>query len=218
MKTVMLSAVVLFNALHLTAQPKNSKMKPVDIFKNYITGDFDNSSQVTAEIKMGKQIHPLAVHVNRVANHKIKNIPDSILKKGFFIIEESYYLTEGKPLEIKPYLFLFTAGKNATVQLAVFQIPEGIKKEELRNDNKNLFMDYNLLKPSPTFKGATYSWDEKQKTFSTNAPNDLPNGIRFTLIETFTKDKLEVMELLEKDGRRLTPYDTPLIYIRKKLK
>jgi hypothetical protein len=69
--------------------------------------------------------------------------------------------------------------------------------------------------PSPTFQGADYSWDAKKKTFSTISVNDLGNGMRFTLSETFTSQSLQVMELLEKNGQRLTPYDTPILYDRK---
>ena len=52
--------------------------------------------------------------------------------------------------------------------------------------------------------------------FYINAPNDLPNGMKFTLIETISATQLIVMELLEKDGRRLTPYETPIVYDRVK--
>lgn len=52
------------------------------------------------------------------------------------------------------------------------------------------------------------------ESFSVNHPNDLGNGMKFTLIETLSLSQLEVMELLEKDGQRVTPYDTPIIYKR----
>jgi hypothetical protein len=208
---LLLTSYLLLIALFTQAQQQN---KLLNIFQQYITGDFDNSEQVVAEIKAGKQIHPLAIHVNRVANSKIKNLPASF--KGFFVIEESYYLNEGKPVEVKPFLFLFHPKSNNEIQLTVYQLPDGVKKEEFRNDNQNLSIDYNTLKPSPTFKGAVYTWNAKAKSFSTNAPNELSNGMRFTLIETFTAHQLSVMELLEKDGNRLTPYDTPIIYKRKK--
>ncbi len=52
-------------------------------FKQYITGDFNNQEQVIAEIKKGKQIHPLAIHVNREFTKKISEIPDSMI--GFFL-------------------------------------------------------------------------------------------------------------------------------------
>ncbi len=192
---------------------KVKKIRTLDIFKTYITGDFDNSAQVTAEIKKGKQVHPLAIHVNRVADKKITNLPAGL--NGFFIIEESYYLYEGKAVEVKPYLFLFRQGSRANeVLLTVYQLPADIKKEAFRNDNDTLVMDYNSLQPSPTFKGAVYVWNAADKTFSTHSPNELSGGMTFTLTEKFTNDTLEVMELLEKSGQRLTPYDTPIVYKR----
>lgn len=187
--------------------------KVFETFRSYITGDFDNSEQVTAEIKSGKQIHPLSIHVNRVADDKIRNRPDGM--KGFFILEESYYLSEGKPIDRKPYLFLFEPEGTDQVRLTAYQFPGSISKEALRNDNDTLFFDYNTLQRSPTFKGAIYDWNKADKSFSTRSPNDLPGGMRFTLIEHFTRDALEVMELLERDGKRITPYDTPILYKRR---
>lgn len=191
---------------------KKGKMKIIDIFKQYITGDFSNSHQVVAEIAAGKQIHPLAIHVNRVCDNKILNKPTV---DGFFILEESYYLAEGKAVEAKPYLFLFEASGDTAVKLTVYQWPKELKKEACRNDNAELKLDFNTMLPSPTFKGALYTWNAKDRTFSTNSVNDLPNGMRFTLTEKFMDKQLQVMELLEKEGKSLTIYNTPIIYDRK---
>ncbi len=188
-------------------------MKPIELFKQIIVGDFDNSKQVAEEIAAGKQIHPQAKHVNRIANIKIKNLPEDA--NSFFVLEESYYQYTDKLLDIKPYLFKFSAGENNTVLLNVFQLPSNIDKKDIRNDNENLFFDFNDLKISPTFKGATYRFINPEKTFTTNSINELGNGMKFTLTEILTKEKLIVMELLEKDGKRLTPYETPIIYDRK---
>jgi len=190
------------------------KSKVFETFRSYITGDFDNSAQVTEEIRAGRLSHPLAVHVNRMADDKILNRPKDL--KGFFILEESYYLTAGKPLELKPYLFLFEPMDGDRVRLTAFQLPSEWRKEEIRNDNKALQFDYNTLQRSPTFKGAVYEWDASKKTFSTRSPNELPGGMTFTLIETFDAETLEVMELLEKEGKRLTPYETPIVYKRRR--
>lgn len=188
------------------------KQKLLDIFKTYITGQFDNSRQVVAQIKQGKQIHPIAIHVNAVANSKFINLPKDL--KGFFLLEESYYQYPNKPLELKPYLFYFEEDNN-TINLKVYQLPKELKKEEIRNDNVNLQFDFATLQPSATFKGATYNYDAAKKTFSTKSENVLPNNMKFTLIENFSKNQLNVMELLEKDGQRLTPYDTPIVYDRR---
>ncbi len=202
-------ALVLFSST-LQAQKQSLLLKR---FQHYITGDFDNSKQVVAEIKAGKQIHPLAVHVNRFANDKVKNIPASL--KGFFIIEESYYLMEGKQLDLKPYLFLFEEKEGEIIRLTTFQLTD-IKKEKVRNDNAELVFDYTKLLPSPTFKGADYTWNTIDKTFNTVSPNDLGNGMKFTLTEKFTKKQLRVLEQVEKDGKLLTTWNTPIIYNRTK--
>ncbi len=154
----------------------------------------------------------LAVHVNAVANSKFTNLPKDL--KGFFLLEESYYSYPNKPLDIKPYLFYFEES-NYTILLKVYQLPKDFKKEDCRNDNANLKFDYHSLQPSPTFKGAVYTYNAATKSFSTVSENELPNNMKFTLTETFTSKQLQVMELLEKEGQKLTPYDTPIIYDRK---
>ena len=182
-------------------------------FQQYITGDFDNSKQVVAEITAGKQVHPLAIHVNRLATHKVKNVPQGL--NGFFIIEESYYLVEGKPIDLKPYLFLFEERVGGIIHLTTYQL-NAWKKEEIRNDNNTLSFDYTQLVSSSTFKGADYTWDPKDKTFNTISPNDLGNGMKFTLTEKFTNKQLSVLEQVERDGKLITSWNTPIIYIRTK--
>ncbi len=183
-----------------------------ELFKQYITGDFDNIRQVEEERVKGAQIHPHARHVNRVADHKIMGKPKNIFERGFWLIEESYYKWPGKELEIKPYIFYFSERDKNSMRLSVFNYPDIFEAEEIRNDNEALQLSIDDLIPSPTFKGAVYHRDGDK--FHTNAPQDLGNGMTFTLIETFEADKLLVMELLEKNGQQLTPYDTPLIYDR----
>ena len=208
------AVLILFTSSCKISNALNKQpMRAIDLFKTYITGIYDNHKQVEAEKKAGKQIHPFAKHVNDIANAKIKNLPKKL--NGFFILEESYYTYQGKPMEVKPYLFFFEDVAADKVRLHVYQLPADIPKEQVTNANKNLFFDFNTLKPSPTFGTADYVF-ENGDTFKTNAPNELPNGMRFTLIEKFTPNKLEVMELLEKDGKRLTPYDTPILYERVK--
>jgi hypothetical protein len=192
-----------------------NNMRAIDVFREVITGDFDNARQVADEIAAGKQVHPSASHVNRIADNKIEGLPAEGANDNFWIIEESYYQYPGKPLEAKPYLFNFSQGEGNTVLLKVYQFPAGIPKDDFKNSNENLKLQFSELKPSPSFKGATYTYNQEQHTFTTNAPNELGNGMKFTLIETLSKDKLIVMELLEKDGKRLTPYDTPIVYDRK---
>lgn len=210
MRKNLLLACTILSSFTVTAQKNPTEL--LNRFKQYITGDFDNAKQVIEELKAGKAIHPLAIHVNRVADSKVINKPSNLT--GFFLLEESYYLTEGKPTEVKPYLFLFSLVNKEVIHLTTYQLT-GYKKELLRNDNPDLQFDYTSLVPSPTFKGADYRWNEKEKTFSTVSVNELGNQMRFTLSETFTAKTLMVMELLEKDGKSLTAYTTPILYERK---
>lgn len=206
------TTLLLFVALSGMAQRMTQPIKrerAIDQFAQYIVGDFTNQKQVEAEQQAGKQIHPLAKHVNRRADGKIIG---ALTRDGFWLLEESYYEYPGKPMDSKPYLFFFEAAGDDAVRLIVYKFPEGLPVESLKNSNADLKMNFSDLKLSPTFKGALYT--RKGDTFSTNTPNDLGNGMTFTLIETFTKDQLQVMELLEKNGQRLTPYDTPILYDR----
>jgi len=212
MKIIVCIATTCLLALSLSAQKPVSGNKLLKKFQEYITGDFDNSNQLVEEMKAGKIVHPLSVHVNRVADEKVLNKPLDL--NGFFVLEESYYLNEGKVMESKPYLFLFTLRPSGIIHLTTYQLTN-YKKEELRNDNTALRFDFLTLTPSPSFQGADYTWNPHNKTFSTVSVNDLGNGLRFTLSETFTSTTLQVMELLEKNGQRLTSYDTPILYKRR---
>jgi hypothetical protein len=209
---ILLATTLLFFSNCNNSKKMQTAITTINLFKEIITGDFDNAAQITEETKAGKQIHPLAKHVNRVADNKIKNLPKD--ENSFFILEESYYIYPNKPLEVKPYLFKFTAGENNSVLLSVYQLPKEVDKKDIRNDNEKLFFDFNELNLSTTFKGATYKYDKLKKEFTTTSINDLGNGLRFTLTEKLSKNKLIVLELLEKEGKKLTPYDTPIIYNR----
>jgi len=213
MKAKLLFVIFFLSSMNLIAQESKAGKILLKRFREYISGDFDNSSQVFEQIKAGKIIHPFAVHVNRVADNKVFNRPSNL--NGFFLLEESYYLYDGKLMESKPYLFLFSLHLGNIIHLTTYQLTN-YKKEELRNDNTSLRFDYQSLIPSPSFQGADYTWDPKKKTFSTVSVNELGNGMKFTLSEIFTSTTLQVMELLEKNGKRLTSYDTPIVYVRKK--
>jgi hypothetical protein len=190
------------------AMHKSGK-RAIDLFKQYIVGDFNNTAQVAAELQAGQQIHPQAVHVNRIADAKILGAPKV---DGFWLLEESYYTYPGKPMEVKPYLFLFEAIGDTAVRLTPYKLPSNIAAPDIRNDNAQLSFDYREIMPSPSFKPANYQLREGK--FYLHAVNDLGNGLRFSLIETISSERLQVMELLEKDGKRLTAYETPILYDR----
>ncbi|MEY4540154.1 MAG: hypothetical protein RLZZ306_1911 [Bacteroidota bacterium] len=205
------SLFLLTACILASCSPKmKSKLSDFELYKTYIQGDLDNLEQINAEIKADKQIHPYAKHVNRLLDAKIKNLPTNY--NGFYILEESYYTYPNKPMEEKPYLFWFEKTSKGKIRLHSLQIPKGINKKDLKNDNKKLSLNYADLIDSPSFKPAIYT--KTAKGFYIKAPVDLPNGMKFTLEETIGKDTFEVMELLEKGGKSITPYSTPIIYKR----
>lgn len=188
------------------------KITAYNYFKDVLCGTFDNKNQVELERKNGKQIHPLAKHVTAICNQKIKNLPVDI--KGYFILEESYYTYDNKPIDIKPYLFFIENVSDTQMKLSSYSLPTDIPKADIRNDNAAFSLDFKTISVSKTFKPALYTLNNG--AFTVNHATNLGNGMTFTLIETLTKNRLEVMELLEKNGKRLTPYDTPIIYERVK--
>ena len=79
----------------------NTKMK-LDEFTEMMTGHFDNKEQFDKMQAEGKT-YPYAEHVNTICNDKIKNLPEDF--NGRFVVEESYYETNGKR-HASPHLFL----------------------------------------------------------------------------------------------------------------
>ena len=100
-------------------------------FTNNLCGGFNNDKQIQDQEAKGKVTHPKAKHINRIANDKIINLPCDF--NGYFIIEESYYEI-GNRKNILPHLFLFTLNENNQVVLTSYDLPEGISKEEFKND------------------------------------------------------------------------------------
>ena len=75
-------------------------------------------------MKASGKTFPYAQHVNTVCNDKIKNIPNDF--NGIFIVEESYYETDGRR-HASPHLFLIT-DSNDGIMLSSYEIPEGEDK------------------------------------------------------------------------------------------
>jgi len=82
MKAKLLFVIFFLSSMNLTAQESKAGKILLKRFREYISGDFDNSSQVFEQMKAGKIIHPFAVHVNRVADNKVLNRPSNL--NGFF--------------------------------------------------------------------------------------------------------------------------------------
>ena len=120
-------------------------MMKLDNFIGMMTGHFDNKEQFNMMQATGK-IYPYAKHVNTVCNDKINNIPQDF--NGKFIVEESYYETNGNR-HASPHLFLITENEDG-ILLSSYEIPEGEDKNTFSYDSmKNV--DYTALKKSEKF-------------------------------------------------------------------
>ena len=180
-------------------------------FTNILCGTLDNQEQVDNEIEGGEQIHPYAKHVTDICDHKIVNRPTG--HEGLYILEESYYIYPGKEeMELKPLLFYIRSDGHSRALLNSVQIPEKFSKEEARNDNDDFIMDFVELELRP-FGTAEYELQD-DGSFKVDHTADMGDGLTFRLIETLSLKGLQVMELVHKNGVKLTPYDTPIIYKR----
>ncbi len=180
-------------------------------FTDNLCGNFNNDEQIKKQEKEGKVTHPKAKHVNRIANNKFINLPNDF--KGYFIIEESYY-EMGNRKNILPHLFLFTLNEDNQVVLTSYDLPEGISKEEFRNDNNDLIIDYNKLVKSEKFNPMVYK--EVNEGFEGESISDFGGGVKFTLKERTERDKLYVSEVFEKNGKITFGFIEPIIYHKEK--
>ncbi len=180
-------------------------------FSDILCGSLDNQAQIDAEIANGKQLHPYAKHVTAICDHKIINRPTR--HEGMYILEESYYVYPGKEeMELKPLLFYMRSDGKSKALLQSVQIPPHISKEDATNANDALIFDWNELKIRP-FGVAEYTLHE-EGYFTVDHEADMGNGLTFRLIETLSQEGLEVMELVHKNGVKITPYETPIAYKR----
>ncbi len=175
-------------------------------FMKVLTGHFDNKEQYSKMQKAGK-IYPYAEHVNTVCNDKIKNLPADF--PGKFLVEESYYETNGKK-HASAHLFLFTEEEEG-ILLSSYEIPEG--------NAKNIFtyasmlpVDYSELKKSEKFTPALYR--EKDGVWEGGSTSQFTPVMKFKLWERFSDECLEVSESMEVNGKRTFGYDDPIIYKR----
>lgn len=185
--------------------------KGIKLFKEILCGKFDNAEQISAELENGQIVHPFAQHVTGTITEQIKNVPNDF--KGIFILEESYYDYIGKARIIKPLLFKITPNGEENVFLESIVIPEEYEKEKVILANDSLTFDYNELKINEAFGQASYN--NKGDYFTIEHFCEFEGGIKFEFRETLRKNELQVMELYKKDGKQLTPYNTPIVYKRK---
>ena len=162
------------------------KRSNLEMFMKLITGYFNNKEQFEEMQKAGK-IYPYAEHVNTVCNDKIKNLPVDF--QGKFLVEESYYETNGKK-HASPHIFLFTEEKEG-ILLSSYKIPAGADKNTFTYDSM-LPVEYSELKKSEKFTPV----------------------MKFKLWERFSETGLEVAESMEVNGKRTFGYDVPILYKR----
>lgn len=175
-------------------------------FVELMTGEFDNKEQFMEMKEAGKSF-PYAQHVNTVCNDKIKNIPEGF--NGIFVVEESYYETDGKR-HASPHLFLIT-DSNDGIMLSSYEIPAGEDKNTF-SYNSMKSVDYSELRKSEKFTPAIYR--EKAGSWEGGSVSQFTPVMTFRLWEKFSESCLEVSESMEVNGRRTFGYDVPIIYKR----
>lgn len=181
-------------------------MNELNNFIEILTGTFDNMEQYEEMGKKGIDF-PFAKHINTVCNEKIKNLPKDF--KGVFVLEESYYETNGK-CNCSPHLFLFTKVSEG-IKLTSYDMPNGYNKETFNFENlKNI--DYHELNESKKFTPAIYV--KKDGKWQGGSISMFSPVLKFTLFEKFSQECLEVSEIMEVNGKRTFGYDDPIIYKR----
>ena len=164
-------------------------MSKLTDFIKLMTGHFDNKEQFDKMQAEGKT-YPYAKHINTACNDKIKNLPENF--NGTFVVEESYYETDGKS-HASPHLFL-------------------ISKNTFSYDSMKA-VDYSELNESKKFTPALYR--EKDGVWEGGSTSQFSPVMIFKLWERFSEDSLEVSEIIEVNGRRTFGYDDPIVYKRK---
>lgn len=181
-------------------------MMKLDNFVGMMTGHFDNKEQFDMMCKAGR-IYPYAEHVNTICNDKINNLPTDF--NGKFVVEESYYETNGKR-HASPHLFLIEECENG-ILLSSYEIPKGEDKNTFSYESmKNV--DYSELNKSEKFTPALYH--EKDGVWEGGSISRFSPVMIFKLWEKFSDSHLEVSESMEVNGERTFGYDDPIIYKR----
>lgn len=175
-------------------------------FIDLLVGDFDNSEQYD-QIHAQNTKFPFARHKNTIINHKIKNLPSNFA--GIFMLEESYYTINNQQQSL-PHLFLFEI-LNEQVILNSYEIPEGFDKKTFNYQNV-IELDYNQLVLSPKFTPAIYQ--KKDDIWEGGSISHFSPQVTFKLWECFSKDSLEVSEVMEANGKKVFGYEVPIIYKR----
>ena len=184
-------------------------MMKLDNFINMMTGHFNNKEQFDNMQREGKT-YPYAEHINTICYEKIQNLPKDFI--GKFVVEESYYETNGKR-HASPHLFLISEN-NEGIVLSSYDIPNGEDKNTFSYDSMKA-VDYSELNESKKFTPALYR--EKDGVWEGGSTSQFSPVMIFKLWERFSEDSLEVSEIIEVNGRRTFGYDDPIVYKRKSM-
>ena len=176
-------------------------------FTDILCGSFDNREQYEEMKKRGVERFPLARHINTVINDRIKGLPAGF--SGAFVLEESYY-TVGENTNAMPHLFLFTE-EEEKVKLTSYEIPEGYDKKSFTYENLGE-ISFEGFRISEKFTPALYEF--KDGAWEGGSVSMFSPVMKFTLFERFSKEVLEVSEIIEVNGKRTFGYDEPLLYRR----
>ena len=181
-------------------------MSKLNEFLALLAGRFNNAGQFRAKQESG-QTFPYAEHVNTLCNDKIRDLPPDFA--GAFMLEESYYTTNGKT-HPSHHLFLFTEEPEG-IRLTSYEAPEGYGKDDFTYANLRE-VDYASLKPSAKFTPALYT--EKDGVWEGGSVSQFTPALKFTLWERFSSEGLEVSESMEMNGRPTFGYGEPIPYKR----
>lgn len=176
-------------------------MNQLDAFLKILCGHFDNAAQIQELEREGVTDFPFARHVNTVCNDQITGLPADF--PGKFVLEESYYTTNGKT-HASPHLFLFTQ-EGEDVKLTSYELPKGSDTYETMAP-----MAYEDLKVSEKFTPAVYTL--RDGVWEGGSVSMFSPVLKFTLFERFSPEVLEVSETMEVNGKRTFGYDQPILY------
>lgn len=176
-------------------------------FSDILTGQFDNTEQFDNMKQRNVPNFPFARHVNTICNEKIRHLPEDF--QGFFMVEESYYTSDGKT-HASPHLFLFTEEPEG-IKLTSCELPEGSDKNTFSYETMGE-VEYADIKRSEKFTPAIYTW--KDGVWKGGSVSMFSPVLKFTLFERFSPECLEVAESMEVSGKRTFGYDEPILYKR----
>ncbi|MFH5826070.1 hypothetical protein ACHM2J_05790 [Clostridium perfringens] len=182
-------------------------MNKLDNFIKLLVGNFDNSEQLEKLKVQEVEGFPFAKHINNICNDKIKGLPNNF--EGVFLLEESYYTSNGKTT-CSPHLFLFTEdGEN--IKLTSYEIPKGYSKSNFTYDDLE---DINFVELNISEKFTPAIYKNIEGIWEGGSVSMFTPILKFTLFERFSEEKLEVSEIIEVNGKRTFGYDEPIIYKR----